>query len=266
MRRFDFIESAASSYRFLMIEHSIVGRMMLIPLLVKVASFVLVSVLELEGNYLRQGLILIPSFFAEGWLITQLIRLAIFRETWPAMLSGDRKKDMEVLHVRFRAIMSGTIIYVLLKLLVSMFSGLAMQANETYQPEAVTEPSSMAFLVAMLAILFIVWSFRFLWLYIPAALDYPIRDFLGRIKAFRVSIYMIATWLLCFIPLALMFLMISEVMVGVFPPAEEGVIPDGYKYSMVVVQAVLELLISIVTSIAMAYGISSFYQKGSGAK
>lgn len=263
MGRFDFIESAASGYRFFMVEHALIGRMLLFPFVVKLVSFGIVTALELDQNYLRQGLLLLPSYFVEGWLVAQLVRLAIFRETWPAMLSGDRKKDMEVLHVRFRAIMSATIIYVLLKLAVSLISGLLLEASTTYQDPEVTEPSSMMFLMAMLALGFSVWAFRFLWLYIPAALDYPIKDFLYRIRGFRTSLLMLATWVLCFTPLALMFLMASEFFVALFPVEEAGVIPVTYKYAMVVVQAGLEILIAAVSSVAMAYGISSFYQKKS---
>ena len=266
MGRFDFIECAASGYRFLMVEHALVGRMMLLPLAVKLVSFVFITALDLDQNYLRQGLILIPSFFAEGWLVAQLVRLAIFRESWPTMLSGDRKKDMEVLHVRFRAITSATIIYVLLKLATSLLAGLALEANSSYQGPENPEPSSLAFLVGMLAMMFMIWAFRFLWLYIPTALDYPIKDFLYRIRSFRSSVLMIATWLLTFTPVALLFVMISEFMVSVFPPVEEGVVPETYQYAMVCVQAVLELLMAIVTSLGIAYLIALYYQNDGKAK
>lgn len=262
MARFDFIDSAVFGYRFLIVEHALVARMMLFPFVLKLVSFLIVTALDLDQNYLRQGLVLIPSYFAEGWLVAQLIRLAIFRETWPAMLSGDRKKDMEVLHVRFRAIMAGTIIYVLLKLFMSLFTGLLLEANFDYQSTQEAEPSSFVFLLSLLAMIFVIWAFRFFWLYIPAALDYSIRDFLYRIRSFKSSLYMIAIWILCFTPLALMFLMASEFFVALFPAAQEGKVPAAYQYSMVVVQAALELCIAMVTSVAMAYRISSLYRKG----
>ena len=244
--------------------HSVVGRIALVPLVIKLVSFVLISALDMDEAYLRQGLLLIPSYFADGWLVAQLIRLAIFKETWPAMLSGDRKKDMGLLHMRFRAIMSATIIYVLLKLVLSFLSGVIMQGSTLaqYQSEPPPEPSSWAFVVGILVIAFTVWAFRFLWLYIPAAMGYPLKDFLKRIAPYRVSIYMIATWFLCFIPLAIIFMMVSEVLVSAFPGAEAAQASEAYKYSMVCVQAVLELLITIVSSVAMAYGIYGLYQGG----
>ncbi|MCB1532850.1 MAG: hypothetical protein KDJ35_08270 [Alphaproteobacteria bacterium] len=263
MGRFDFIESAASGYRFLMLQHELVGRMMLVPLLVKITSFVVITALALDDNYLRQGLMLIPSFFFEGWLVAQLARLAIFEEDVSALLTGDRRKDMEILHTRFRAVMAATLIYVLTKLVISFVSGLALQANGGYQnTAAAVEPSSGGFLAAFIALGIAIWSFRYLWLYIPAALDYPMEDFLKRIRSFKVSVLMIATWMLCFIPLALMFMMISEVLVSIFPADASGEVSMTYRYIMVCVQAVLELLITIVSSVAMAYGLSSFYKKG----
>lgn len=239
--------------------------MMLIPLIIKLASFVLIAALGMEEQYLRQGLILLPSFFAEGWLIAQIVRLAILKESWPAVLSGDRRKDMKILHVRFRAIMAGTIIYVLTKLVISLISGLAMQANESFVNQEVVEPTNFGFLTALLVVAFTIWAFRFLWLYIPAALDFPMRDFVYRIRAFKVSILMIATWLLCFIPLALIFLMISELLTSFFPLTDAGEIPDAFKYIMIGFQAILEMLIAIVSSVAMAFGLMSFYDhKGIG--
>ncbi len=262
MARFDFIESSASGYRFLMHHHSIVGRIALVPLLIKVASFVLIAALDMNEAYLRQGLFLIPSYFAEGWLVAQLIRLALFKETWPAMLSGDRKKDMNLLHMRFRSIMSATIIYVLIKLVLSFASGLIMQGNAVYQTAETPEPSSGAFFIAILVIAVTVWAFRFLWLYIPAAMGYSLKGFVKVIAPYQMSIYMIATWLLCFIPLAIIFVMVSEVFVSAFPSPEAAQASEAYKYAMVGVQAVLELLITIVSSVAMAYGIYGLYHGG----
>ncbi|MEM7618815.1 MAG: hypothetical protein AAF244_05495 [Pseudomonadota bacterium] len=263
MARFDFVEASASGYRFLMHHHADIGRIAMVPLSIKLTSFLIITALDLDENYLRQGLLLIPSYFAEGWLVAQLIRLAIYKEQWPVVLSGDQKKDLQKLSVRFRSIMSATIVYVLIKLALAVISGLVMHGEVMHgaeRPEAM-EPTSGAFLFAMIFVLFVVWAFRFIWLYVPVALDLPMKMFLKRIRAYQTSIYMMGTWLLCFVPLAIIFIMISEFFLNIFPPLENGDNSEIYKYAMVSFQAVLELMITIVSSIGMAHGIHSLFVK-----
>lgn len=260
MARFDFVEAAASGYRFLMHQHSAVGRIAMVPLSIKLTSFLVITALGMSDHYLRQGLLLIPSYFAEGWLVAQLIRLAIYGEQWPVVLSGDQKKDLEILSVRFRSIMASTIVYVLIKLFLAVVSGVMMGAGGGASPAASPEASTGMFLAAMITILGMVWAFRFLWLYIPVALDFSMGGFLRRIRPFRTSVYMIATWLLCFIPLALMFIMVAEFFANIFPPLESGEASMAYKYAVVSFQAVLEMAIAVVSSVGMAFGIYSIYK------
>ena len=66
------------------------------------------------------------------------------------------------------------------------------------------------YLVAVALFAVLIWSFRYLWLYVPIALDYRADSFLKRIPGFIGSFRLIGLWMLCFMPvLFLLFVMSS---------------------------------------------------------
>ena len=260
MARFDFIDSAARGYRFFWDQREVIARMALIPVVIKIVSFLAVTALGLEDNFLRLGLLLLPSYFAEGWLVAQLVRLAVLDESWLMNLSGDVKKDAVLMRSRMRGILAGTLVYVLTKLVLSVFSGIALMQPGLHGSQATaTEQGPGMLLAAILLLAVMIWAFRLLWFYIPAALDYSLTDFAKRIKSYGMSFYMLGTWLMCFVPLAMALIFISQVMMTIFPA--DGEAPSVlYTYAMAIVQAVIEMVIAIVSSVAMTYGIDSLYK------
>lgn len=263
MSRFDFIESAASSYRFVMLESRTIYHMALIPFLVKLASFVLITLLGLDTDFMRQGLILIPSYFLEGWLVAKLIRLAIFGERWPYALSGDQKEDAALYRERSTSLKASMIMYVLIKMTMAAAAGSVLESEELYKnaAESSPDPSAATFIIAFGGVLFLVWSFRLVWLYVPLAFGESVTGFLNRIKSFNTSIYMMASWFLCFIPVALLMMMFSELMGSIFSVQADVEPPILYTYIIVLAQAIFELFVAIVSSVAIAYGVGSIYQK-----
>lgn len=261
MASFDFIESAASGYRFLMREHALIGEMAVIPLAIKIISFVLITFFELNTNILRQGLILIPSYFAEGWLVACLIRVAIF-DDYGRIPLDNRKQALLILSAQARMLASSTIIYVLIKMALSVLAAFIFEADSIYKNAHVGAPesSSSAFIVGLVFLILVIWAFRFLWLYIPVALGYTINSFVKHTMPLQTSFYFIGTWLLCFVPIAMLLIMAAETLSSLSPTPEGGDPTALSLYGMVIIQAVLELVAAIVTSIAMAYGIHSIYQ------
>lgn len=228
------------------------GRMAAVPLAIKIVFYVGVTMLGLEENILRQGLLLLPVYFAEGWLAVQVIRFAVY---------GERGPEAPPSASRSRGIMAGTIIYVLTKIALSLFAALMVMGNQGTADTPPLQPAPEVFLIGLVALGAALWCFRLLWLYVPAALDRSVVDFLGRIKPFASSLYMMGTWLLCFVPLAVAMIMLSETMLMIFPPGADGAPVMAFKLAMAVAQAVLEILIAIIASAAMAYGIQTIYER-----
>lgn len=260
MASFDFIESASGGYRFFWEERETLLRMGAIPVVIKVVTYLVITALAMDGNPLRQGLFLLPSFFAEGWLVAQAIRMAVLGERWPVALSGDPRQDSDTIMKRSRGILSGMIVYVLIKMVLTFVTGYVKFA-ETQQPAPMppAEPTAMTYAAAVFILVTFIWLFRMLWLYVPATLDYPMQDFVKRFKSFMVSVHMIGAWLLCFIPMAMAMTLISQILHGIFPGS--GDVPAaGYTYGVALVQSIMEVVIAVISSVAMAYGVHSLYK------
>ena len=245
-----------------MIEHETVGRMAVLPLLIKLASFLFVTFLSIDHEkFLLQGVLLAPAYFAEGWLMAHLVRLAFFgeREIIPLRLLSNSRALVMAGGSRARGILAGAIIYLLIKLSVMGFWALMVASGGTDKPPEI-DPAYTAdvYLAAMIMLIGMIWAFRFVWIYIPAALDFSVADFLKSIKGFRSSFSMIGVWILCYLPLALLLKMAMQTITAVFPETE-GV--DMHDYSLAGTTAIMETIIGIVATIAMTFAISSLYKE-----
>jgi hypothetical protein len=246
MAAFDFVDSAAQGYQFVWDKRQMLVRLSFLPLMVKLGSFAAVILLGLEGNFLRQGLFLIPSYFAEGWLVCMVVR--------HALLPGREAEGPAYV----KAIIAPMIVYVLIQLIMSLLSALAL-TGQAQAPAEAPPPTGEAFVAALLMLVFTVWAFRLIWLYIPVVLGYSVKDFLARVKGFQTSFYMIGTWLLCFVPFGLFLVIMSQLVLAVFP-AQGEVLSLPYMVVMAAIQAAVEMLVALVSSLAMAYGIRSIYE------
>ncbi len=242
----------------------------LVPFVIKLLCFVAVTAFAGDGNYLRHGLYLIPSYFAEGWLMAQLIRMAVFGESWPIAFSGDKEADLKHFMRRKRTILSSTIIYVLIKLVLAFLSGYMLDAQggviggleQAAGPAAPgDEPSALMFLIGVGALATMIWALRLAYLYVPAAMGIDLVDFLARVKPYMFSLRLLGTWLLCFVPVAMALVMASSILVTIFPGVE-GTPSVAFTYGLTAVQAVLEIVAAALSSVAVAYGIKSIYDTG----
>lgn len=272
MASFDFVESAAKGYRFFWHERRAIARVMAVPLAIKLLCFFGITALGDEQNFLRQGLFLIPSYFAEGWLMAQLIRMAIFKEGWPVRFSGNHDADMALHLRRKRAILSGMVIYVLIKLALAFTSGYVLTAQlalrgglEGGAPDAQPmmlptppEPSLTTFILGLCIFAFLIWAFRLAWLYVPAVMERSVSGFLNRIKPYSASFPFLGAWILCFIPAMLVLLALLKVMTAVFP-----VVPDAQNglqtYMVITLQALFDMITAGLVSVSIAYGVKSIY-------
>lgn len=258
MASFDFVESASKGYSFFWRARLTILRLAVLPLFIKCLSFISLTALEMNENLLRQGLFLIPSYFAEGWLVIVLIRLAVLGEYKVPVLTGDAQEDSARIQDRSRLILAGTVVYVLTKMMLSFFMALFLEQKELYGPQQAPAQGMGSFIAATIILAILVWAFRFLWLYIPVALGRSIERFLDRIKPFMTSVYMLAVWILCFVPLALIFIVASQAATTVFPGTQDQISTPAL-YFIMCIQAFVELSVAAISSVSLAYGIQSLY-------
>lgn len=248
MASFDFIDCAGKGYRFFTAHLNLIARMAVFPLSVKISVFWLITALGIEENLLRQGLFLLPSYFAEGWLLALIIPLAAYGVS----------RDNEIT-IHKNILLATVASYVLIKVLLALYSSLIFNLA-TAQNMQGDEPAGFGMMYISLALLvFSVWAFRLVWLYIPIALGYEISLFMQKIKGFRSSFSMIGAWIICYMPPAICLIIITVFLSNILPAAENG--EDGISaYVLVMAQAVVETAATIIATIAMVFGIQSLYK------
>ena len=257
MSQLDIVEPAMKAYKVVWAERQYLLRLAMVPMLIKFICLSLLTLYGWEAEFLKGVLIMLPSYFAEGWLLSHLIRLIYYGHRWPFRPTGDMDADMVTLAHRARGVMAGTLTYVLTRYLVDGFVG-AMQAAAIQAQEQVTdvppEPSFGSIFLAIMMFSGMLWGFRLLWLYLPAALNRSMKLFLSDINRFIMSLYMIGIWLMSIVPVILVFHIISGIVFG--PEAEQINAAQIMIFNML--RTVGDTAIWMLSTAAMSYGLLTF--------
>ena len=252
MALFSITDAAKYGYATTWENRETIARHAMLPLMIKLGSLAAILLLGIEQNYLRQGLILLPSFFAEGFLVAFILK---------SILTGrDLNADPRTIDATIaRNLIASMIIYVLIKLMLSLtvgmtFLNMEQQAALIEQSTEAPPPDAAMFLSTLFMLGFSIWAFRFLWFYIPAALGESLSAFWVRINGFNSSLTMIGCWLLCFLPFGIAMMIYMQFVLGLLPPPDGETPGQLAKLLVVIGQGVIELAMVIVSSLAMAHG------------
>ena len=246
MASFDFVECTTRAFSFVWKERSEVVRLSAMVIAIKVVSFIALILFELQDNLLRQGILLIPSYYLEGVVIARLVIVAT--QTHERMNADNLQASLQ----------ASAIIYLLIKMALSFVTGMTAFTQGTMPDTTSSEPTMSLFVVAFFILLLMIWSFRFLWLYVPIALGYSLIDFMRKFKSFSSSLYMIGLWIMCMVPVGFFMVICIELLAMIFPPIgdEKSMV---LKLGIAFVQAIADYGLALVSSIGMAYGIHSVF-------
>ncbi len=269
MATFDFIEASSKGYKFLWDERRAIMRLAFPAAIIKFIGYILITTFDMEQNFLRHGLVLLPSFFVEGWLIAYLIRRALYNEALPFQLrakkqTAETKESGPANPERYRLMRAGIAVYVLIWLTLSFVNGMTMNGM-TSEVENIPEPSFETYLVAMALFALCMWLFRLVWLYVPVVMGYSITGFMRKAKGYTTSLYMVGAWLVCYLPFILLLMMLSDMALVVFP-SESDDISKAYEFTMAAAKIIVNLASTVVASIAIAYGVQSMMNEGGHKK
>lgn len=254
---FDFISAAKQGYLTTWENRESLARLMVLPILIKLGCLAAIIFLNLDEKVLWHGLILLPSYFAEGFLVSYII--CVFYR------GDDFGGDVKQARTYFDDITAAMIIYVLIKLALAFLVGMTVSALPADSLEQVNnatgpEPSLKTFMVGSSVLAFLIWSFRFMWLYVPVAMGIPLSKFLVRIQSFSSSFPMLGCWLACFIPSAFFMMIASKFLLMGFPIVEGA----NNQLSILIIssfQGAAEVVIAVIASIAMTYGFKSLMEQ-----
>ena len=175
--------------------------------------------------------------------------MAMFREQ--PIINKNQKHTTQA----HKALLASAIIYTLIKLISGVAAAFIMtQGLHINEPIANQDntTSITTFLTSLLAIGGIIWAFRLIWLYVPAAMNIPAIDFLKRLGPLSSSFPLIGIWLICTLPIIAITLLSFQI-ITVLIPIQNLFSETGQRIIILIWQAVTETTVSITATIAIAY-------------
>ncbi len=256
MSHFDIIESASKAYTTIWEERVYLAKMAIVPLVVKMIC-VFITLEYVDGNnIIRQALVMFPAYFTEGWLLAHLARFIVLGQRWPFKPSGDTKSDILMLHERARGVLSGTVCFILVNFAMAGFFTLFMYFIPLgVKPEEVPPESAMAGLFLSIMSLFL---FRYVWFYIPLALNVAPIYYLRKVQKISITMRMIGLWILCFIPAMILMQFLSTAIIG--PNNAPEAMSMATEISVTIVRVVIDTVKNMLVTAAMAYAIMGLFQ------
>jgi len=250
---FDFVSAANQGYRTAWNNRAALLRIAGLPLMVKFGCLAAILFLGFEGQILRHGLVMLPAYLAEGFLIAYIIRTV--------HAGGDLSGDVRQARHYYDDVIAGMIVFVLIQMTIAFVVGNTVSAIPA-DPSQVDQPAPSAemFLIAMMTLAFMIWAFRFAWFHVPLAMGMPLKSFMERIAPFSSSLPILGCWLMCFLPLAFLMTVASRIVLIILPQVDGG---DNTLSTLMLffVQGGFETVINVIAGIAMSYGFKSLMEQ-----
>ena len=255
MASFDMILAVGHAYQRTWLERSYLMRMALIPLLIKYICYTISLTYIGPDNIIRVSLVMLPAYFAEGWLLAHWARTIILGHRWPFRPSGDEKADLVQLHERGRGIVSGMVAFTLINLLMAGYFAFFMSYIPLDMDPKTADPK-----IAGIGIFMMVSSlllFRFVWSYIPLAVNYPFQEFVKKMKSLGPTFPMIGLWLVCFVPPVMALQVLGGLLQSLAVEGDVAVIADALT---MFVRVSLDMVKNVLCTAGMAYAFIEFFK------
>lgn len=272
------MDSAGYGFYRVWVERAYLLKLATIPLLIKFACMITVMVLNIEGNILRQGLILFPGVLAEGWVLAQFLRTLLKNERWPTILPADiNDAILDKLLLRARGIVAATLAFGLIALASYMLRYLAFglilgDFNATDEDvsnllnAADADTSSkvhmnpLMFFPLMAITIGSFWAFRMMFVYIPLSVLMPVKDYLKALGGMMASVKMVVLYFCTMAPIMFVTIMISHVVFSAADGLGDG--NDGAaRFIMVFFAVIADTLVGLVSTAAFVWAMKDFLPK-----
>lgn len=268
MASYNVTDSAMKGYALVWNERAYLFRLAIFPLLIKFVCAMTVIINGFEFDFVKQALLMLPSYFADGWVMSHLVRLIYLGQRWPFRPTGQPQNDMAMLRDRAGGIMAGTVSFALIEFLKTgmvgfMFVGAMPPGSVPGQVDvaaAAQTPTNLATALAGLGLLAVtIWMVRYLWLYIPAAAGFSGREFLKRVGGFMGSIRLLGVWMVCSIPILFLFILVASAFMSPFHTAAG--VPPAVDFIMNTFRVAIIMITTLVSTAGMAYVIRNMFDE-----
>ncbi len=225
MASIDIIQIAGLAYKKTWDERAYLLPMLLVPLLVKFFFFTLADIVVKDNNIIRLSLIMVPAYFAEGWLLSHWVRTIVVGHRWPFRPTGDDKADIKQLKLRGRGVLSGSIAFTLINLgMAGYFSFFMNYIPMDMTPEEADPSVAIVGIVMLIATIML---FRYIWFYIPLAVNTPPKLFVQRVQPLSTTFQMIFVWLVCVVPAIFIMQTVGNVFLNAAPEGQNNILLEN---------------------------------------
>ena len=269
MASFDVTDSAMKGYTLVWNERVYLFRLAIFPLFIKLVCSITVIVNGFEFDFIKHALLMLPSYFADGWVMSHLVRLIYLDQRWPFRPTGNPQNDMAVLRDRAGGIMAGTVCFALIEFLKTGLMGAFImgatppgvtpgQLPATVAATPAVPSSPYTAIAGVLMIGVTIWVVRYMWLYIPAAAGFSGREFLRRVGGLMGSIRLLGVWMICTVPILFGFILVASALMGPFQSAQG--VPPVAEFILNGFRVVIIMLTTLITTAGMSYVIRNMFE------
>ncbi len=284
--QFNIMDAAGYGYYRVWQERAYLLKLAFVPILIKFACTIAVFSLDLDKNVLRQGLIMLPSIFAEGWVLAQFLRTLLKNERWPMPIPEVPNMSLVGgLLNRAKGIIAAVLVYVLLGMLAYFSRYLAFElfpsdeeiesarksledsqlANSSGQLAEDTDGLSQiltffSFVPMVLLVLGVIWTFRLMWIYIPFSVLMPVKSYLRAVSGFMSSVYMLILFLASMVPATFVAIMLVRVIYNATDGMGESIVMLG-NFVSIFISVSTEITVGLITTTAFAWVMRGFLPK-----
>lgn len=292
---FEIMDAAGYGYYRVWKERAYLLKLAAIPLFIKFACTIAIFALNLDDEILRQGLIMLPAMFAQGWVLAQFLRTLLMNERWPVMLPAMPESGIPddrviaKLLLRARGIIASILIYVLLGMVAYMMryalfelmpsseeiekAQTAMKQMDSAPAEATQAAVSSndvifgfaSLIPTVLGMAAMVWAFRLLWLYIPYSVLMPTRYYLKALSGFMPSVRLLILFFSCMAPVTFVVIMLARVVYGITDEFGTQTAETLGHFITVFLSVSSEIAVGLVTTAAFAWAMKPFLPHAKGA-
>lgn len=256
---FDAFELTRLGYHLVWNERHYWWRLFLPVFFIGFVGEITLQSLGWQTQFLRRALLMLPSYLAQGWMFSHLVRLVFYDQRYPFRPTGDREKDLPILMEKARCIGGGALVYALLHYLLS--GALAFMPQHPPTPPSPDDPSALpivAFIISVILLGILVWLFRMMWLYVPVAAGRSIRAYLLALETRKVASWrLIGVWMISSLPALLVVLLIESLLTSLFAP--DAKTPADFGKGLTFIYIALEhasvVLSGIIATVSMAFGV-----------
>lgn len=278
---FNIMDAAGYGHYRVWKERAYLLKLALVPLIIKLAATIAVYALELEDEVLRQGFVMLPAMFAQGWVLAQWLRTLLMNERWPVMLPQTPDEHLvNRLINRARGIVSSVLVYVLIGLFAYVLRYVLMEvipseeeirqletarenAGQQLANDAAEDIGGLSSMLGVLAVVpliagiaAMVWAFRLFLLYIPFSVLMGFSNYMRALGGFMPSAKLLVLFFICMAPATFVASVLSQAIVKMTGTMADG--GDTLAHFLIIFMSVcIEMVIALVTTAAFAWSMQN---------